>query len=41
MNDIISVEGVILPNQPLINIQIIGAVEKIEDTSFQRRVLQK
>jgi hypothetical protein len=35
MNDVISVEGVILPNQPLTDTQIIDAVNKLNIPHFR------
>jgi hypothetical protein len=35
MNELISVEGIILPNQPLTDIQIIDAVNKLKIPQFR------
>lgn len=35
MNEVISVEGIILPNQPLTNIQIIDTVNKLKIPNFR------
>jgi hypothetical protein len=35
MNDVISVEGIILPNQPLTNFEIIDAVYRLQIPNFR------